>query len=104
MTSTASQLPLFVIRKQELVNSLSQGQPIKAANIGIIENNRIKWKLFYDVDDLIGFASRRLHDSGNVILDIQVDSGDNPAKTHTEYWKNFDVIRETAELLLSNSK
>ncbi len=103
LTSTASQLPLFVMRKQKLVDSLSKGEFLKAANIGIVEANKIKWKLFYDIDDIIGFASRRLYDSGNVIMDIQVDSADNPAKAHTEYWENPKVIRETAKLLLTNS-
>ncbi len=102
LTSTASQLPLFVMRKQDLVDSLSKGQLLKAANIGIVEANKIKWKLFYDVDDLIGFASRRLYDSDNVIMDIQVDSDDNPAKAHTAYWENPTVIEETANLLLEN--
>lgn len=103
LTSTASQLPLFVMRKQNLVDSLSKGELLKAANIGIVEANKIKWKLFYDVDDIIGFASRRLYDLGNAIMDIQVDSADNPAKAHTEYWGRPQVIEETAELLLINS-
>lgn len=92
------------MRKQELVDLLSRGDFLKAVDIGIVEVNKIKWKLFYDVDDLIGFASRRLYDSdsGNAIMDIQVDSADNPAKAHTEYWENPKVIDETSQLLFTN--
>jgi hypothetical protein len=104
LTSTASQLPLFVMRKQKLVDLLSENKLLKAADLGIVERDRVKWKLFYDVDDLIGFASRKLYDSDNAIMDIQVDSGDNPGDAHINYWKNKTVIEQTADLLLKNAR
>lgn len=104
LTSTASQLPLFVMRKQKLVDLLSEGKFLKAADIGIVERNQVKWKLFYDVDDLIGFASRRLYDTDDAIMDIQVDSGDNPGEAHNRYWINKTVIKQTADLLLKNAQ
>lgn len=104
LTSTASQLPLFVMRKQEMVDLLANKQPLQAIDIGIVETNKVKWKIFYDIDDLLGFATRRLYDSGDAIMDIQVDISDNPGKAHIEYWKNKQVIEETAKLLLENAQ
>ena len=104
LTSTASQLPLFVMRKQKLVDLLAANQTLKAANIGIETNDRVKWKIFYDVDDLLGFATRRLYNSGDAIMDIQVDSADRPDLAHTNYWVNEKVIEETANLLFENAR
>jgi hypothetical protein len=100
LTSTASQLPLFSMRNQVLVNRLANEQLIDARDIGIIDSNQIQWQLFYDVDDLLGFGTRRLYNCGNAIREYQVDSGDNPGDAHTSYWKNAVVIEKTAELLL----
>lgn len=104
LTSTASQLPLFVMRKQEMVNLLADDQFLEASNIGIANANGVKWKIFYDIDDIIGFATRRLYDSGDAIMDIQVDSADNPRLAHINYWNNKKVIEETADLLLKNAQ
>lgn len=104
LTSTASQLPLFVMRSKELVERLANEKTIEAANIGISDTNKVQWQLFYDVDDILGFASRRLYDSENAIKDIQVDSSDDPSKAHTKYWENETVIKETAKLLLANAR
>ncbi len=103
LTSTASQLPIFVMRKQELVDLLAKEKTLRAANIGIRTNNQVKWKIFYDVDDLLGFATRRLYNSGDAIMDIQVDSADNPGLAHTNYWINKTVIEQTADLLVKNA-
>lgn len=103
LTSTASQLPLFTMRKQELVDRLAKKQPIDARDIGIVDSNRIQWQLFYDVDDLLGFGTRRLYNCGNAIREYQVDTGDNPGDAHTGYWQSQTVIEKTAELLLSNA-
>jgi hypothetical protein len=103
LTSTASQLPLFLMRKQELVNQLANERPIDARNIGIVESGRIQWQLFYDVDDLLGFGTRRLYNCEREITEYQVDTGDNPGDAHTAYWNNSFTIEKTAELLLMNS-
>jgi hypothetical protein len=103
LTSTASQLPLFLMRKQELVNRLANEQLIDAKNIGILDSNRIQWQLFYDVDDLLGFGTRRLYNCDRAIKEYQVDTGDNPADAHTAYWNNDFVVEKTAELLFINS-
>jgi hypothetical protein len=103
LTSTASQLPLFSMRKQELVDRLANQQLIDATNIGVLDSDRIQWQLFYDVDDLLGFGTRRLYNCDRAIREYQVDTGDNPADTHTAYWNNNFVAERTAELLLMNS-
>ena len=103
LTSTASQLPLFLMRKQELVNQLANERPIDAKNIGILDSDRIQWQLFYDVDDLLGFGTRRLYNCERAIVEYQVDTGDNPGDAHTAYWNNSFVVEKTAELLLINS-
>jgi hypothetical protein len=103
LTSTASQLPLFSMRSQNLVDRLANQQLIDATNIGVLDADRIQWQLFYDVDDLLGFGTRRLYNCGRAIKEYQVDTGDNPADAHTAYWNNDFVAAKTAELLLENS-
>jgi hypothetical protein len=103
LTSAASQLPLFSMRRQELVNRLANEQLIDAKNIGVLDSERIQWQLFYDVDDLLGFGTRRLYNCDRAIKEYQVDTGDNPADAHTAYWNNEFVTEKTAELLLINS-
>lgn len=103
LTSTASQLPLFMMRKQELVDRLAKGELIDAKDIGIEDSSKVKWQLFYDVDDLLGFGTRRLYNTANAIKEYQVDTGDNPGDTHTGYWQNRTVIKRTAQLLYENA-
>lgn len=116
LTSFASQLPLFVMRKQMLVDLLAAGQLLRAEALGIrsqvealpgarspVSRSPIQWQLFYDVDDLLAFATRPLYDSPQAIQEFQVDTGDNPATAHVSYWQNPTVIRETAQLLMDHS-
>jgi hypothetical protein len=103
LTSTASQLPLFIMRKQELVDRLANETLLDPKDIGVVNSNHIQWQLFYDIDDLLGFGTRRLYSSPNAIKEYQVDSGDNPGDAHTAYWKNSFVAEKTAELLLNNA-
>jgi hypothetical protein len=103
LTSAASQLPLFLMRKQELVNQLANEQLIDAKDIGVLDSNRVQWQLFYDVDDLLGFGTRRLYNCDRAIKEYQVDTGDNPGDAHTAYWNNSFVAEKTAELLFINS-
>jgi hypothetical protein len=103
LTSAASQLPLFSMRSQNLVDRLANQQLIDATNIGVLDSDRVQWQLFYDVDDLLGFGTRRLYNCGRAIKEYQVDTGDNPADAHTAYWNNDFVAAKTAELILKNS-
>lgn len=104
LTSTASQLSVLTMRKQVMVDLLASQQKLQAADIGITTNRQVKWKLFYDVDDVLAFGTRRLYDAPQAIQEIQVDTGDNPLDVHNQYWQNKTMIRETAELLLNNAR
>jgi hypothetical protein len=102
-TSTASQIPLFLMRKQELVTQLAKGEQIDAAGIGVEDSGRIQWQLFFDVDDILGFATRRLYNCQQAIREIQVNSGSG-IDAHTGYWQNRTVIQETSALLARNAQ
>lgn len=104
LTSTASQLPLFTMRKQDLVNQLARGELINAKDIDIVDSDRVQWQIFYDVDDLLGFGTRKLYNTVRAIKEYQVDTGDNPGDAHTGYWQNRIVIEKTAELLFENAQ
>ncbi|MBW4575906.1 MAG: hypothetical protein KME08_11545 [Aphanothece sp. CMT-3BRIN-NPC111] len=104
LTSTASQLSILTMRKQVMVDQLANKQLLKASDIGIKTSDRVKWNLFYDVDDVLAFGTRRLYDAPDAIQEIQVDAGDNPVIVHIKYWENKTVIMETAKLLLETAK
>ncbi|MBI4431478.1 MAG: hypothetical protein HY587_07180 [Candidatus Omnitrophica bacterium] len=104
LASAASQLPLFLMRKVRFVEQFYDGQLLDSSVIGVTGNDRIRWKIFYDIDDALGFPSRRLYRETPVIVDIQVNCSALPEGAHTGYWQNETVIRETADLILENSK
>lgn len=103
LATAASQLPLLVMRKQALVDRLFREERLDPSVIGI-EGDQVKWKVFYDIDDLLGFATRGLYRPDELIMDIQVDVGTLPSAAHTGYWTNSTVIEETADLICSNSQ
>lgn len=103
LATAASQLPLFVMRVQKLVNRLADGLPLDVKDIGIVRTDRIQWKIFYDVDDILGFATRRIYAPNQAIMDIQVNCSWEPLKAHTGYWESERVISETAELIVQNA-
>jgi hypothetical protein len=98
LVSAASQLPLFVMRKPAMVDVLFNDGYFQPKDIGVANTNQIQWKIFYDVDDMLGFPTRRMYRPDDAILEVQVDSGDDPGTAHTDYWNSTTVIRETAEL------
>ena len=102
-TSTASQIPIFTMRRQEMVDRLAAEELLNASDIGIVNSSPVKWKLFYDVDDVLAYSTRSLYDNKTAIKEIQVDNNDNPITVHNLYWTNKQVIEETAQLLLTNA-
>ncbi|HEY9824912.1 MAG TPA: hypothetical protein V6D19_05655 [Stenomitos sp.] len=104
LTSTASQLPILLMRSQKVVDSFANEQLLDATNIGITDPSRVCWNIFYDVDDLLGFGTRRLYNHKQAIQEFQVDTGDNPGDAHTNYWKNTVVQEKTAQLLYANAR
>jgi hypothetical protein len=97
LACAASQLPLMVMRKQVMIDKLFNHEGLDPADIGVVSPG-IQWKFFYDIDDLLGFASRNLYSPNNAIMDIQVNSGALPQSAHVGYWENEVVIRESAQL------
>ena len=86
LASAASQLPLFAMRKQKLVDKLAAQELLEPRVIGIEERGRVQWKIFYDVDDIFAFATRNLYKPSTAIMDIQVDCADWPPAAHTAYY------------------
>jgi hypothetical protein len=97
LASAASQLPLMVMRKQVMIDKLFKHGGLDPADIGV-HSTGIQWKFFYDIDDLLGFASRNLYRPNDAIMDIQVDTDDLPLGAHVGYWENDVVVRECAKL------
>lgn len=100
----ASQLPIFVLRKQALVTRLAEGGVIDPSDIGIPRHGSVRWLVCYDVDDVLGFATRALYGNAECIRQVQVDAGDFPVGAHVGYWQNGTVIAEAATLVESNAR
>ena len=100
--SMASQLPLFVLRKQALVDQLHEERLLDPGVIGV-SGTHVQWVVFYDIDDILGFATRRLYDPATGIKEIQVDAGDLPSTAHTGYWENETVLQESAARIYENA-
>lgn len=102
-TSMASQLPLFALRKQNLIDQLAAGEVLDPSAIGLVPNGQTQWLIVYDVDDPLGFATRELYGDRPEVRQVQVDAGDTPIQAHTAYWKNGLVIREAAQLIATRA-
>jgi hypothetical protein len=101
--SFASQLPLFVMRKQALVERLAREQRLDPRVIGV-DPERVtpQWVIFYDSDELLGFATRPLYQETKAIVDIHMNSGLEPYSAHLGYWKRGAIIERCIELLRAN--
>lgn len=100
--SAGGQLPLLLMRKQTLVNRLAGHEKLGVDVIGIRPDDQVKWKIFYDPDDVLGFPARRLFGEQAAIQEYEVETGWNPIAAHTGYWGNAQVQRETALLIAQN--
>jgi len=99
----ASQLPLFVMRKQALVEKLAQGEKLDPRVIGVDpERSTPQWAIFYDSDELLGFATRPLYQETKAIVDIHMNSGLEPYSAHLGYWKRSAIIERCIALLRAN--
>lgn len=104
LVSAASQLPLFIMRKQSLIDGL-YGEPKQLLNPEVIgiRDSKLRWLLFYDADDVLGYPSRGLYDPNEAIKEVQVGTGSTPETAHNGYWTSDEVIKETARLLSINA-
>ncbi len=102
MSSTGGQLPLLLMRKQALVEQLARRERLDASVIGIAAGDTLKWKLFYDADDALGFPARRMFEPQAAIQEYEVDTHWRPDRAHSLYWENGTVQREMADLIARN--
>ena len=100
--STGGQLPLLLLRKQALVDRLSVGEFLDPSVIGVPGRGDVRWKIFYDADDILGFPTRRLFDAEGTIQEFQVDTDWRPDLAHSRYWTNDRVLDEMAKLIADN--
>ena len=104
----ASQLPLFIMRKQSMVDIFAgmkgNTRALNPEDIGIKSGKELKWQIFYDKHDLLGFPTRALYSPNDRIKDRQINCGILPPKSHSGYWTNSTVINETAELIVKTAK
>lgn len=100
--SMGSQLPLTLMRKQKLVDRFAAAQLLDPTVIGVPRQGPPRWKIFFDVDDVLGFPARRLFDAQGSIQEYQVNTGWRPDQAHAGYWTNDDVLVELARMIQYN--
>ncbi|MGY8769003.1 MAG: hypothetical protein ACKVH8_11340 [Pirellulales bacterium] len=105
-SSCALPLPPVLLRRSENVIKLAQDESIDTENIGIRQTEGpIQWKIFYELDDPLGFAARAIfNDPGKAISQYQVSFADRPLKAHVDYWDDDVVRKETASLINETSE
>jgi hypothetical protein len=101
-STTGGQIPLMMLRKQKVVEMLASKQLLDPTVIGIPRSGPPRWKIFYDVDDVLGFPARRLFDADGSIQEFQVDTDWRPDPAHRKYWENDWVVGEIAQLIRQN--
>jgi hypothetical protein len=100
--AAASQLPVTLMRNQALIDQIAADNFLNPAVLGIV-SDRVRWQLFYERDDILGFPSRSLYDPANAIREVQVSTAFLPPETHTDYWTDDEVIERTAGLIATNA-
>lgn len=110
-TSYASQLPIFFCRKQDLLLRYVNGpvRTLSAQDIGIGRwDNQVRWQLFYDRKDPLGFPTRPLYGDDPAIEEFQVDNGLPPWSLETVHTGYLDinssngVFGKTCDLIKAN--
>jgi hypothetical protein len=103
--SFASQLPLFVMRKQALVERLASRRKLDPRVIGIdSERATVQWANFYDSDELLGFAHTALYEQTGALCDLNVNSGLDPLHAHLGYWHKPAILARCVEILKANTR
>ncbi len=110
--STASQLPLLLQRRQDIINTLADGKHIDAGKyIGLGDDSERRWLLFHDPRDLLSFHTKMLFaETPNIVetvveneIERGFDIGKRFEQTHNNYFLHEEVLRMTEEQLLVSS-
>lgn len=99
----ASQLPILLMRKQKLVDILHGNGTIDPQQIGIDPGDpQVRWLIFYDRNDLLGFPTQSLYEPCAAIADCPVEVSIWPHRAHTDYWQNATVVERSAALIAAH--
>ena len=98
------QLPFFLMRKQKLVDMLHNKESLDVSVIGVEPNNSAMWKVFYDVNDILGYPVKGLFGNPVAIQEFHIGTTWNIFKAHDWYWKHPKVISEIGKLLRDASR
>ncbi len=103
LTTMASQLPIFAMRKQRLVDILARDQTLDVQQIGLRADDPIeRWHNFFDGDDLMAFPVAGLFGSPAVIRDLPLSAGLLPEGAHVGYWQS-EVAQRVAARAVRNA-
>jgi hypothetical protein len=100
-SAAASQLPLTVVRSQDVVDRLAAGTKLDPSVIGVRED-KVRWRIFFDQVDMLGFPTRGLYEPADGIEEFEVKNGNDIATIHSLYWNNPAVLESVAELIADN--
>ena len=103
LVTLGGQIPFFFMRKQALIDRLAENQPLEPEHIGIPRRGPPAWKVFYDVDDMLGYPVRGLFEAQGTIRQYQVDTHHLPHHAHARYWQHDKVLGEVGALLERNT-
>ena len=105
----ASQLPLLLLRSQNVVDTLANGNLLNPADVGV-KGDKVQWLLFYDKRDLLSLLTKALYQQSLVsnIREVLVENDapgilPNFAASHTGYWSNATVRNLVREILITNT-
>jgi hypothetical protein len=105
----ASQLPLLLLRSQNVVDTLASGNLLNPEDVGV-KGDKIQWLLFYDKRDLLSLPTKALYrqSSASNIREVLVENDapgilPNFAASHTGYWSNATVRNLVREILITNT-
>lgn len=103
LVTLGGQIPFFFFRKQALVERFAAQQCLDPENIGVPKEGLPIWKIFYDVDDVLGYPVRGLFEAKGSIRQFQLNTGAFPHLAHDRYWRDPTVLEEVGSLLTRTS-
>lgn len=103
LVTLGGQIPFFFMRKQALIDRLAENRALEPEHIGVPASGPATWKIFYDVDDVLGYPVRGLFEAVGSVRQYQIDTHHLPHRAHTRYWQHDKVLEEVGALLLAKT-